>query len=486
MKYADTEAVSPLWTAPTEPPGVPDTDTTHAVASISGARSSNTAVIVRKELDTAATAVGPPSIEITEPAAAAPAAVSMSATMFFTAEVATATKAPPAPTTPATEPTPWTLLAFARRESEQAFSRPLTTIEPLATQSPTELLTDTTVVTSQLIDPVITGEVRVPSQAPAALVAHASLDITTPQAMFTGEPSIVSRVFTGFYRVLGAVGELLGVDITTPAGRLLSNYRPPWFIRRGLTVQRNEFEGMSVWTLQSCESTSEKTVVAVPGSAFVWPPTLFHWLNYAAMARNTGAAVVVPIYSVVPRGGTAGTVVPAIADLISSGIDQRGAENVSVYGDSLGGTIGLAAVQELVRRGNPVPSHMVLISPALDLTFSNPAIQFVDDPVFSGLFFSHVRHNAQVWAGGLDVTDPLVSPLFGSLAGLPPTALYFGSLEILAPDGLVLQDTALATPGADFTFILREGEIHIWAVNPILPETRAVLPDIYRQLAIAQ
>ena len=102
------------------------------------------------------------------------------------------------------------------------------------------------------------------------------------------------------------------------------------------------------------------------------------------MARDTGATVIVPIYPLVPQGGTAGTVVPAMADLISSQIDQHGAENVSVYGDSAGGNIALAAVQELVRRGDPVPSHMVLISPALDLTLSNPAIQFVDDPTVFG------------------------------------------------------------------------------------------------------
>jgi len=223
--------------------------------------------------------------------------------------------------------------------------------------------------------------------------------------------------------------------------------------------------------------------VAIPGSAFIFSPTIFHWFNYAAMASNTGATVIVPIYPLVPQGGTAGTVVPAMADLISAQIDQHGADNVSVHGDSLGGTIGLAAVQELVRRGDSVPSHMVLISPALDLTFSNPAIQFVDDPVFSRQLPT-AHKNPQLWAGDLDLTDPMVSPLFGSLAGLPPTAVYFGNLEIFAPDGLVLQDKALATQGADFTFILRKGEIHDWALNTILPETIAVLPDIYQQLGL--
>ena len=317
----------------------------------------------------------------------------------------------------------------------------------------------------------------------SVLTANAQPNATAAPATFTGQPSIVSQVFTGFYRVLGAVGDFLGVDLTTPLGQLISSDSPPRFTTLGLNVQRSEFEGMPVWTLQSPGSTSEKTVVAIHGSAFILQPTLFHWLNYAAMARNTGATVIVPIYPLVPQGGTAGTVVPAMADLISSQIDQHGAENVSVYGDSLGGTIALAAVQELVRRGDPVPSHMVLISPALDLTLSNPAIQFVDDPVFSRLLPT-LRKNAQLWAGDLDLTDPLVSPLFGSLAGLPPTAVYFGNLEILAPDVLILQDKALATPGADFTFILRKGEIHDWAAITILPETQAVLPDIYQQLGI--
>ncbi len=93
--------------------------------------------------------------------------------------------------------------------------------------------------------------------------------------------------------------------------------------------------------------------LAVPriivGKVLWWPftgarsfrsPAIFNWLDYAAMARDTGATVIVPIYPLVPQGGTAGTVVPAMADLISSQIDQHGAENVSVYGDSAGGSIG--------------------------------------------------------------------------------------------------------------------------------------------------
>ncbi len=246
-------------------------------------------------------------------------------------------------------------------------SLPSPNVNLVASPTTNGLVIDTPTLDGLSMDPALTGGTA-PLADASSLTSLAQLNATAVPATFTGQPSIVSQVFTGFYRVLGAVGDFLGVDLVTPLGQLISSDSPPWFTTLGLNVQRSEFEGMPVWTLQSPGSTSEETVVAIHGSAFILQPSIFHWFNYAAMASNTGATVIVPIYPLVPQGGTAGTVVPAMADLISSQIDQHGAENVSVYGDSLGGTIALAAVQELVRRGDPVPSHMVLISPALDLT----------------------------------------------------------------------------------------------------------------------
>ena len=413
---------------------------------------------------------------------AAPTPVSVVSDIASTVVNALSPVANDAPRTPVEPPTLWTLAAFARREFEQAVSQ-APTVNPLAGQITNGLVTETPTLDGQSIDPGITGNIGAPTAALSGLTVNAQLDATAEPATFTGKPSIVSRAFTAAFGVLHAVGDFLGVELRIPVLRLLSSDSPPRFSTLGLNVQRSEFEGMPVWTLQSRGSTSEETVVAIHGGAFILQPTIFHWFYYAAMARNTGATVIVPIYPLVPEGGTAATVVPAMADLISAQIDQHGAENVSVYGDSAGGTIALAAVQELVRRGDPVPSRMVLSSPALDATLSNPAIQFVDDPLFAGLFPT-LDNIAQQWAGDLDRADPLVSPLYGSLAGLPPTAVYAGSRDIVAPDVLVLQDKALATPGADFTFILRNGEPHDWAAVTILPETHAVLPDIYQQLGI--
>ena len=152
------------------------------------------------------------------------------------------------------------------------------------------------------------------------------------------------------------------------------------------------------------------------------------------MASQTGATVVVPIYPLVQQGGTAGVVVPKVANLISTEIAAHGAPHVSVLGDSAGGTIGLAAVEYLVATNQAVPASMVLLSPALDLTASNPAIGLVNAPFLGGpAALGATQQIGKEWAGGLSMTNPLVSPLDGSLKGLPPTYVYAGSLDPVAP-----------------------------------------------------
>jgi triacylglycerol lipase len=65
------------------------------------------------------------------------------------------------------------------------------------------------------------------------------------------------------------------------------------------------------------------------------------------------------------------------------------------------------------------------------------------------------------WAGNLPMTDPMVSPLDGSLKGLPPTYVYAGSMDPVAPDVLLLQQQAVAQ-GAPISFVLANGEMHDW------------------------
>lgn len=303
---------------------------------------------------------------------------------------------------------------------------------------------------------------------------------TAARPGFAGRPSLQARISApafGFWRTITGV---VGLDLGSGLNALMASRRPPRLVTRGLTVQHHDFHGWDLWTLR-CKSPSGKNVLAVHGGAFVCEATVLHWGDYAAIARDTRATVLVPCYPLAPRG-TAGTVVPQMADLITELVAEYGPDNVSIYGDSAGGGIALSAVQELVRRGETVPAGMVLLSPVVDASLSNPAIRFVNDPVLN---IDVLKANFARWAADLDLTDPLVSPLYGSLSGLPPTAVYAGSLEILAPDAIALQEKSSVTPDANFTFDLRTGVIHDWAMTSWLPEARAVRSRIHQQLRCA-
>jgi triacylglycerol lipase len=297
---------------------------------------------------------------------------------------------------------------------------------------------------------------------------------------YAGEPSLLDQLLVGALDIGEPIEKLLGIDFTSEIAPLIASASPPSWLESlaGISVTETQYDGMPVYDLTPADPSGQD-VVAIHGGAFVDEPTLLHWLAYSDMADQTGATIIVPIYPLATDGGTAGTVDPEIASLISSEIADAGAGHVSVYADSAGGAIALAAAELLASEGKPEPDSMVLDSPALDLSLTNPNIAFINDPVLN---VPEIQQDGQLWAGDLPLTNPLVSPLYGSLAGLPPTYVYSGSDDSLAPDTLTLEQDAIAQD-APISFILRSGEIHDWALLPLLDGAQ-VQPQIYQELGL--
>lgn len=313
---------------------------------------------------------------------------------------------------------------------------------------------------------------------------------------FTGTPSLLTRIENDvLLQPIKAFFNLPVVDqqLATPNSPLLALFAsdlpplslvignsPPKLLTLllGETVQHTTYDGMSVVQITPAHPSGDY-VVALHGGAMELPPLIFHWIDYSMMAYQTGATIEVPIYPLIQQGGTAGTVVPKVAGLISTEIAAHGASHVSVLGDSAGGNIALAAVEYMVANNETVPASMVLLSPWLDVTNTNPNLGFVRDPWLPPPWVG--AQIGKVWAGNLSVTDPMVSPLYGSLQGLPPTYVYSGSLDSAAPDALVLQQHAVAQ-GAPISFALVNGEIHDWLF--ITPDGVHYWPQIDQELGI--
>ncbi len=315
-----------------------------------------------------------------------------------------------------------------------------------------------------------------------------------PRTVTTGPPSYSDRLVADTLRFLRWFSETTGISLFSGVVGSVTSTDPPWLATLGLTVTEREFNGWTVWELAPPQPSGEY-VVALHGGGFAAEANILHWSDYGQMARDTGATVLVPIYPLAPPlgSGTATTLVPPMADYLSLLIYEHGVDNVSVYGDSSGGSFAVLAVQELIRRCRAAvacvltesqPSRMVLVSPALHITLRTPEVEAIDDPILPRWDPDEIPG----YNGELDMDDYRVNPISSDdLTGLPPTALYIGTQEQLYPGALAFRDKLLAQdPDADLTVIIGDGKLHGWALGGLVINSQAPIwrSTVYRQLGL--
>ena len=145
------------------------------------------------------------------------------------------------------------------------------------------------------------------------------------------------------------------------------------------------------------------------------------------------------------------------------------AQDQIIMGDSAGGGLTLFLAQRLAHLGRPQPRRLVLFAPWLDLTTSHPAIaeRESQDPFLSA---PGLREAARLYAPGLDLRDPRVSPLFGDLRGLAPISVFTGTRDVLLTDSRRLRERIQHT-GAGIDYEEYPGMFHGWMLQS-LPEAR--------------
>ncbi|MET7731881.1 alpha/beta hydrolase fold domain-containing protein [Streptomyces sp. NPDC005402] len=161
-------------------------------------------------------------------------------------------------------------------------------------------------------------------------------------------------------------------------------------------------------------------------------------------------------------------------------LERLPASSVTLAGDSAGAGLALGVAQELRAAGLPQPRRIVLISPWLDLTLSQPAVQDVarHDPWLSP---AGLVEMGRVWAGGDDPSDPRLSPINGPLTGLAPVSVYIGTRDIFYPDVCRLRDRA-AAEGTTHDVTVCANAVHVYPLTPT-PEGRAAATRIVRDIS---
>jgi acetyl esterase/lipase len=208
--------------------------------------------------------------------------------------------------------------------------------------------------------------------------------------------------------------------------------RPHRLMNNLFKISSKDLDGRKIWTLAPKEDRTEQHVFFLHGGAYVVNMTPVHWFFIAAMIQALHCTVVVPDYPLLPGHGVKDVfdfVPKAYLDLT----ERVGASRITVMGDSAGGGLALALCQYLDKKLIDQPSYAVLMSPWLDINMDNPAIGEVDerDPVLN---LQGLIDCGKAYAGNVDKRSYFVSPLYGSLEGLPDMSLFVGTYELMLPD----------------------------------------------------
>ena len=161
----------------------------------------------------------------------------------------------------------------------------------------------------------------------------------------------------------------------------------------------------------------------------------------------------------------------AYRGLLDSGQD---AARVALAGESAGANLAVVTLAAIARAGLPQPTSAVLMSPWADLAGTGDSIKTKAD-VDPAITADAVRVRARDYLDGADARDPAVSPVYASLAGLPPLLIQAGSHEVLLDDAIRLAARA-ASDDVAVTLDVVPGVPHVFqAFAAVLDEGEAAL-----------
>lgn len=245
-------------------------------------------------------------------------------------------------------------------------------------------------------------------------------------------------------------GHLRGTDARPVFDEIIGSMVAP----ESVTYRHDRVGGISGWWCEPAGAPADKAVLHLHGGWFNWGSAKAFRHLVGHVAREARIKAFVPDYALAPEHPFPHAVADARTCL--DALFGLGMRAVAVTGDSAGGNLALALLS--ATSGNPAIVGAVVLSPVTDLTLSGDSWESRAnaDPIF-------VREQAQsliaAYLGNTNPADPIASPLFGDLSGLPPIRIHVGNDEVLRDDSVRYVERALAA-NVDATVDVWEGMIH--------------------------
>ncbi|MEU4249113.1 alpha/beta hydrolase [Amycolatopsis sp. NPDC026612] len=249
--------------------------------------------------------------------------------------------------------------------------------------------------------------------------------------------------------------------------QLLTAHQPP----ADVLTERVTLGGVPAVAIDIADVESEGVLLFFHGGVFALGSANGSVGLVADLARRTRMRAVTADYRLAPEHPFPAAIEDAVA-IYRALVDQEGGpERIVIGGESAGANLAVATLLAAGAAGLPQPAAGLLMSPWSDLTVTGDSLLTKAD-ADPKLTAAGLRIRALEYAAGADPKNPLISPIFADLTGLPPLLVQVGSHEVLLDDAIRLaaraasDDVAVTldvTPGVPHVFqafaaFLEEGD----------------------------
>ena len=195
-------------------------------------------------------------------------------------------------------------------------------------------------------------------------------------------------------------------------------------IKENCNVEVERFIGRKIFIIRpKGQVEEEKKILYFHGGAYMAEMSSYHWEFIEKLVLDTKMTVIIPDYPLTPKY-TYKDVFKMVKPLYKEILEQIKPEDLILMGDSAGGGLSLALLEEMSEENYELPGKTILISPWLDVRLENEKIDEVQKKD-KELNKETLKLAGIAYAGGEEnLNNFLVSPIEGDISKIKNLTIF--------------------------------------------------------------
>ncbi len=222
--------------------------------------------------------------------------------------------------------------------------------------------------------------------------------------------------------------------------------------------------------------TREKVILFFHGGGYISGSFHSHQDLIGRLAKATGCDVLAVDYRLAPEHPFPAALEDALIAYEFLRKQKIPAQNIFVAGSSAGGGLTLSLLLKLLDRKEVLPRAAICISPWVDLAMTGKTLQTNEGKDL--IHAENIKVAASIYLAGHNPKDPLASPLYGNLEGLPPILIQVGTREVFLDE---IEQFAKKAEKSEVAVELQKFDemIHTWHLfSSMVPEGQEAFEKI--------